>query len=296
MKKIAVFLCFLTFLFTFSACHKAKDDRFDHKYPLFKTYLNDSKATPTIYSYEDEKLDKMSFPDGSYFIFSYEKKFQVNKITHYDMSDNVIEYANITFNEDHISEIQLFSKENVLMGKKTFAIENKKISKIVDYLPKLEAEKGKNSALFDMFFIDNQAYMNILQNQSKADLGMATTTSVVYTGDNITQLNIYVQKDITTLDEVGGNDTLTIDCTFDENPNPYYGLNFYCKSFLGYCANNPISEYVYIRTADSENPALRYKNEYNYVFDKHKNPTLIKKTTTNEDKSEEIIYIEYLSK
>jgi hypothetical protein len=258
----------------FVACHKAEDDRFDHKYKISKTWMYNTKSEPTTYHYKDGKLTKVRFPYGSYLHFVYEKKFQVKRINFEGLDGIIDEWADITYRDDKIAEIKVYL-EGTLIANQKFTIENKKIAKIYSYiLPHYYDLKAETkNMLYDVESLELLA----VQNKTKGELSLKSEHHITYTGDNITTTIAY--------NKLAG-DTVTTRYAYDENINPYYGLNFNFMGLDGYSRNNPVS-----KTISHSTGILSYT--YSYVYNKHDYPTIISKKEANEEVGENT-FIEYV--
>ncbi|MDR1112799.1 MAG: hypothetical protein LBL18_03445 [Bacteroidales bacterium] len=253
------------------ACHKADDDRFDHKYKISKTWLEDTKAAPTVYQYEKGKLAVVRYPDGSSLHVLYGKKFQVKRINYEDIDGNIYQWADITFKENKIEEVKLYDSRYGLIANQKFTIKNGKIAKVYSYNYQMPAKAEIKNILFDAQSLE----LLVTQSKTKAN-PLTIEHDVTYTGDNITTVVTYDQL---------LNDTVTTHYVYDENKNPYYGITYLFMGLQGYSRNNPVTKSISYATE-----ALNYT--YSYVYDKHRYPTVISEKT---GKGEEGIntYVEY---
>ena len=258
----------------FSACHKADIDRFDHKHKISKTWENDTDSMPTTYYYEDGKLTTVRFPDYPHLHFIYEKKFQVKRINFEGADGQISEWADITYKDDRVEEIKIYANSELVANQK-FVTENRKIAKIFSYiLPNYFEEKA---AVKNMLFDVQSLELLAVRSKSKGELTLESEHNITYTGDNITTVITYDKR---------SEDTVITRYTYDENKNPYYGLNFNFMGLKGYSRNNQVSQTLSYGT-------ITRNFTYTYICNKHRYPTIINE---KEGKTEEGVntYIEYV--
>jgi hypothetical protein len=255
----------------FTACHKAYDDRFDHKYKISKTWIEDTKAEPTVFQYEKGKLTVVRCPEGSSLQFVYGKKFQVKRINYVGIDGSIYQWADITFKEDKIEEVKLYNNQHGLIVNQKFTIQNGKIAKVYTYNYQMPAKSEAKNILFDTHSLELLASRSKNNNNS-----LEIEHDVTYTGDNITTVVTY---------DLSWGDTVTTHYVYDENKNPYYGITYLFMGLQGYSRNNSVTKSVSYATE-----VLNYT--YSYVYDKHHYPTIISERAGKADGGVNT-YIEY---
>jgi hypothetical protein len=133
---------------------------------------------------------------------------------------------------------------------------------------------GLQNVLFEFHALE----LLSVQDDTKDKLTFVAEQAITYTGDNITTVVTYKQTEL--------SDTITSRYAYDNNKNPYYGLNFNFMNLKGYSRNNQVSQ-----TISSSTTSRIFT--YSYVYDKHHYPIII---SERESKAKEAVntYIEYI--
>ena len=226
MKKIVYFLVFSSLITCFVSCSK-DEDIYQTKHKIYKIW----------------EVSEVGDPDQT---FTYDKKDLLTSIDDYSESDSVHYFFKFTYNDDKTVEgiehssalytesVKLYYFEK-LIRRMVYTmdgsvrmeivfnrdIETNKITRIVEYYDVdyfSGLEKIAKAPLYNRIIGNSETMCNLYKKNGSKSLTLHCDRKIVYTGDNITQIEELYPEYSSRITQLLSYDTLSF--------NPYYGLPY----------------------------------------------------------------------
>lgn len=264
-KTISILALVAVVALAFVSCEKVGDDIYFPKMKLASA-LDDEGEGFTIF-YNDKYISTIDI-DGEQVSVKYNSDDQISELIPTDPADGKIEMSYI---DKKISKIEYFNEVGVVEFYMTFTHDVAgKIATVKTFSEELYKSQWKALCENKMFaaVFNTEPIEMMLKKSSKGQFNLELEEFWSYNGNNVETISSSMESEgylVNTLKTY----------TYDEHPNPYFGLPYVFGQVNSYCKNNVVAcvETISMTYAGQTLYSLTETSSCSYEYENNKYPT-----------------------